>query len=495
MPRGLPMPNGTASANQTALACEHFRSGNTMASLRTTLLGTDASGGAAHCGDAGAVSTLASAVPLVTTTPIVDHHQHLLSPQGAALLNALEQAKDVPAPITALLARKKPRGTMPKPWRRCMARTRSPGESRSGLVVTPRISRRISRGVRQPYRIVPLAWHGDDQQGYLSAMYSRGEGVERKERRHRGECSSCASGSEGDPRWLADRDATSACSRAPRWNSRWIAERLVELLDAAGIRRAVVLSVGYWFQSPDYRGRRSGARRARGERWTADQAARYPDRLIAFCSLDPVSDAALGLRKECVDDGRFKGLKLHFGNNNGRSRRSRAGRTRARRVRGRQRRTALAIVVHARNNDGYGAREAHIVIDELLPAAPDVTVQMAHLWGGGAFAPEALAVYAEAVAAKHPATRRSSFSTRAISRIRRDLSRTIRTDRPAHAPDRTGRIVYGSDGAFEGHPDAKASWLSFRKALPLTDDEFATIAANTRRISNHDRAASCGRDR
>jgi predicted TIM-barrel fold metal-dependent hydrolase len=133
--------------------------------------------------------------------------------------------------------------------------------------------------------------------------------------------------------------------------------------------------------------------------------------------------------------------------------------------------------VHARNNDGYGAREARVVIDELLPAAPDVPVQMAHLWGGGAFAPEALAVYAEAVAARHPATRNFIFDATdaAYAATSPEQSALIARRMRQIGLD---RIIYGSDGAFDGHPDAKASWLAFRKALPLTDDEFATMAAN-----------------
>ena len=39
------------------------------------------------------------------------------------------------------------------------------------------------------------------------------------------------------------------------------------------------------------------------------------------------------------------------------------------------------------------------------------------------------------------------------------------------------RIYYGSDGAFDGHPDPKTSWQQFRKVLPLTDEEFAAMVA------------------
>jgi uncharacterized protein len=40
------------------------------------------------------------------------------------------------------------------------------------------------------------------------------------------------------------------------------------------------------------------------------------------------------------------------------------------------------------------------------------------------------------------------------------------------------RMFYGSDGAFDGHPDPQASWQAFRKGIPLTDAEFATIVGN-----------------
>ena len=45
----------------------------------------------------------------------------------------------------------------------------------------------------------------------------------------------------------------------------------------------------------------------------------------------------------------------------------------------------MGIVVHLRasetQNLPYGREEARIFLDELLPAAPDVTVQVAHLGG------------------------------------------------------------------------------------------------------------------
>lgn len=254
------------------------------------------------------------------------------------------------------------------------------------------------------------------------------------------------------------------------------AERLIALLDAAGIRRAVVLSIAYWYQSPEAKVD-DPVRRAREENaWTAAQVARFPDRLVAFCSLNPISDAALELLRECANDGRFKGLKLHFANAdidlaNPDHLRS------VREVFAAANAARLAIVVHARGGDTYDGRHARILVEQLLPAAPDITVQMAHLWGGAQFAPEALAVYAEAIQSGHPATRRFIFDvsdaafaagTPETAKLLAQRMRQIGLD----------RIYYGSDAAYDGHPDPKASWEAFRKNIPFTNAEFAQIATN-----------------
>ena len=39
------------------------------------------------------------------------------------------------------------------------------------------------------------------------------------------------------------------------------------------------------------------------------------------------------------------------------------------------------------------------------------------------------------------------------------------------------RILYGSDAASGGNPPPRAAWAAFR-TLPLTEEEFRTIASN-----------------
>ena len=423
------------------------------------------------CLGATAGTVGADAPPARPLTPKVDHHQHLLSPQGAALLGTPKLATDVPAPVTALLAAHEAAWNDAERLRSLYAESAVAlnVDDKEWIAGRDAVSEYLATRFARPYRILPVAWHGDGDSGHLAALYSRGEGSERRN------VGSVAM------RLVRDGEAWRIAMLYPVFPGPVIevpldAERLVALLDAAGIERAVVLSVAYWYQSPRFTVD-DPLRRAREENaWTAAQAARYPDRLIAFCSLNPISDAALELLRECAEDGRFKGLKLHFANANiDLTNAEHLKRVRA--VFAAANAAKLAIVVHARGGDAYDARHARVFIEELLTAAPDITVQMAHLWGGARFAPEALGVYADAIEAKHPATRRFVFDASDAAfgiaspedaRLMAQRMRQVGLD----------RIYYGSDGAFDGHPDPKASWEAFRKNIPLTDAEFARIAAN-----------------
>ena len=71
------------------------------------------------------------------------------------------------------------------------------------------------------------------------------------------------------------------------------ARDIVALLDSAGIRRAILLSVAYIYGSPA-RTIDDEYTKVRAENdWTAAQAAAYPDRLLAFCGFNPLKEYAL----------------------------------------------------------------------------------------------------------------------------------------------------------------------------------------------------------
>src|SRR5580765_88315 len=61
------------------------------------------------------------------------------------------------------------------------------------------------------------------------------------------------------------------------------AANLIEQLDAAGIKRAVVLSTAYIFEQPSRNVDHAEEKLKRDNDWTGKQVAQFPDRLIGFC--------------------------------------------------------------------------------------------------------------------------------------------------------------------------------------------------------------------
>ena len=137
----------------------------------------------------------------------------------------------------------------------------------------------------------------------------------------------------------------------------------------------------------------------------------------------------------------------------------------------------LALVVHMRPS-GAAAR---VFLDELLPVAPDVVVQVSHLAGGGGgaletAAEEALVVFAAAFASQDPRVRNLYFDVAGI---------TGGADSAARAPVIAIRLrsigakhlLYGSDGGDPTDPSPKDALEAFRK-LPLTPAELRAIERN-----------------
>jgi predicted TIM-barrel fold metal-dependent hydrolase len=66
------------------------------------------------------------------------------------------------------------------------------------------------------------------------------------------------------------------------------ARDLIPLLDAAGIERALVLSLAYQYGNPNRPAVKDEYAKVKAENdWTARQVAQYPRRLRAFCGVDP----------------------------------------------------------------------------------------------------------------------------------------------------------------------------------------------------------------
>lgn len=263
------------------------------------------------------------------------------------------------------------------------------------------------------------------------------------------------------------------------------AAQLVALLDAAGIQRAVVLSAAYLHAGASRSFPDELARVQAENDWTGAQAALFPTRLRAFCSVNPLKDWAVAEIERCAREANLRGgLKLHLGNADLQLEDpEHASRLRA--VFAAANAQRMAIVVHLRASVSrkrlYGLHQARVFLEDVLPAAPDVVVQVAHLGGTGPGwddpqARTVIGILAEAVQRKHPSARNLYFDVASLANPKNspvanaDLVRMIRQVGVA-------RVLYGSDSAVGGNLAPREAWAAF-KALPLTPAEVAAIAGN-----------------
>jgi predicted TIM-barrel fold metal-dependent hydrolase len=219
--------------------------------------------------------------------------------------------------------------------------------------------------------------------------------------------------------------------------------------------------------------------------WNSAQAALYPERLRLFCSFNPLRDYALAELERCAKDPNLKrGIKMHFGNSDVQLENP----VHVEQV-GKIFRAAnqhrMAMVIHLRASISkkrpYGAAQARVFLEQLLPLARDIDVQVAHLAGSGPGyndppADEAMAVLAEAMQRHDPRTRRLWFDVASCVNLE------ISPDNAALVVKRirqvgVKRILYGSDTAVGRNLPPRENWAAFRR-LPLTEAEFNQIAKN-----------------
>jgi predicted TIM-barrel fold metal-dependent hydrolase len=255
------------------------------------------------------------------------------------------------------------------------------------------------------------------------------------------------------------------------------ADDLVRLMDQAGIRRAVVLSAAYAFSDKDLPPSPDEYANVRAENdWTARQVVQFPDRLVGFCAVSPIQEYALAEIRRCATELHLRGLKLHFGNSGvdiAQPEHLAMVQAVFREANG----LGLPIAVHVQRGDDPGVEQAEILLAQVLPLAPDIVVQIAHLAGSGpGWNDEALAVFAEAVARGDPRTARLYFdlATVAEDQSHDRLTQLARRIRQIGV----GRILYGSDGAWGGRPTPRQQWGMFQGMVPLSEAEIAAIARN-----------------
>lgn len=419
----------------------------------------------------GLVSAAAAEETKPTITPIADHHQHLLSPAGAAWLNRVPSPLEtVPAEVEALLMERARRWNDPA----SLARLYTGGtpvlsDLEPQFLVGTEAAQYIGTRFARPFDVTARAFKQVGEVAHVAGFYTRGAGADlrrvgnfymRLEKR--------------SGKWLIAAEIPTF--PGPPSESPVDAEQMIQLLDAAGIRRAALLSVGYWFDSGAEVERANAYSAVRAENdWTAAQAAKFPKRLVAFCSFNPLAAHALQELRRCAQSDRFAGVKLHFGSS-GVDVTNPTHLERLKNVFRLANELRLSIVAHTNGADGYGAEHVRILLRELLPLTPDVIVQIAHLWGGEAYSSGAITAFAESIERQDPGTKNLYFD---VSDVALAATSPAAMEEIAALMRRIGpsRLFYGSDAPFLGHPLPKQSWEAFRQ-MPLTEAEFQTIANN-----------------
>jgi predicted TIM-barrel fold metal-dependent hydrolase len=257
------------------------------------------------------------------------------------------------------------------------------------------------------------------------------------------------------------------------------AEQLIAELDAAGIQRAAVLSTAYWFASAGATPAETDYAQLRAENdWVGEQVARFPTRLVGFCSFNPLREYALQELGRCAANPHLKGVKLHFGDSRVDLRD--AGHLEAvRAVFRAANEHRLPIVAHLMTPDtSYGGEHSEIFLRELVTAAPDIPIQIAHMAGSGPGynSDAAFAVFAQAAAAGDPR----------MKNVYTDVATVVTLDQPAETLALIARrirefgverVLYASDTPASPEYTRDLGWLYFTR-LPLTLDELRAIANN-----------------
>jgi predicted TIM-barrel fold metal-dependent hydrolase len=261
---------------------------------------------------------------------------------------------------------------------------------------------------------------------------------------------------------------------------------LLAELDAAGIDRAVVLSTGYSFADERKKLEDPDRLTAAENDWTSAQVAASGGRLIGFCSANPLRPAALDELERCLALPGMKGVKLHFGNA-GITLRNPEHATRIVQVFALAERMRAPVLVHMRARGGlnFGAEDARLFLDKLVPAAPSIEIVVAHFGGSGPGYPaqtdEVMAVFGAAAERDDPRMRNIYFDLATV------VAAETTTDEAALVASRirqvgTQRVLYGSDLSPPGG-SVRAGWEIFRDRVPLTDADVRTIAGNVTRFA------------
>ncbi|HEX4487345.1 MAG TPA: amidohydrolase family protein [Terriglobales bacterium] len=254
---------------------------------------------------------------------------------------------------------------------------------------------------------------------------------------------------------------------SPEKEKAYTAKDLISALDAAGVRRATALSEAYLLGTRFVHVADEAEVVDQENDWTLQQVRRYPKRLVGFCSVNPIRPYAMAAIKHCGHIGLRGGLKLHlaasrfeFGKPDDVRQLQDVFRE-ANRLR-----MPVLIHLHPDDNSWDGRRDALIFMEQVLPLAKDIPVQIAHLSGWGGYdrsADAALSAFADQCVSQPAACDRLYF----------DISAVIVPPSAATAPKGSDlRFMYENQKDFSEGPARLATNLrriGLKKILFATD--------------------------
>jgi uncharacterized protein len=418
--------------------------------------------------------------------PAADHHVHLLGPYALPLPDALPAEVKLPEDLTQLLAARAAlagnvkteadfANVFTSDAQLLDAYINPTGWMRSRMWFMRYINL-LPPSTRRRY--VPNAYDMNGTLGYIAGT------ILDVPSEYHVENFSIAVKKGADGRWRITSEAATPTT-PPRYATPITAARLIADLDEAGIKRALVLSEAFWLGEPGGPRRLSPAPSPREavqleNDWAAAEVAKYPDRLVMACGINPLRDFAVDELVRCSKLPHVVGMKMNFGDagvdfvNAGHM-------TRLKQLFEAANANRMALIIHLEPGRFYGPKEVEYFLDHLVSAAPDVTIQIAHLAGNGpgVTSPEALEAFAKLRAANDPRTKNLYFDFAGL------IPPGISDGQLALMATRMrqlglDRVLFASDALprTNANPSAAQQWSEARRRLPLTDAELRVVAGN-----------------
>ncbi|HKT84872.1 MAG TPA: amidohydrolase family protein [Novosphingobium sp.] len=268
----------------------------------------------------------------------------------------------------------------------------------------------------------------------------------------------------------------------------------LDFLDREGADKGVLLSGAYLFawSGLNIKSDRIEALMHEENAFTVRQAEQSHGRLVPFIGVNAQGPEALREMAAWRADCRVRGIKLHV-TNSGLDLLKPGDLDKLRRIFAEAARDRYAIVIHLRDRSPtYGAAQIANFLEKVMPAAGNMTVQIAHIgsWGDlDETAVRSLTAFADWMD-RHPGTYPNlKFDLAALAPAKDEKS----AGAVASQMRRLGisRFLPGSDWPALLGPGRYYAQL--RKALPLTASEWASIERNEAPYLSHPRCEAGGR--